>query len=815
LQNWTLVMLVSALLASALAAADVPRPVIELRCSGNVKNSGSRGGEGRLIEYAPHQGAVFGPGIRGMGIDFTASSRGGGSDRTKAGGGIVLHGQGLGQLGRITLSVWFKPIGYNGPARLLWLGPCWDLYVGGDRVGFKIRHNGKDMHPRLDRKTPTAVDGKWNFIAVALDRATGKGACYHALEGGELRLVTSWNDVPAFDEGEADLEIGNLDGIRPFRGYLDSVRIFDRVLSEDEIRQVIQMDRRPDKSLKDYVRNIPQRPPIFEFGDVCLSSRSKRKNSIDTINAFRPNRLLWCYTADKEFTEACRQAGIQTFQGAINSIPGKPFSKEACRAAQVMDFDGKPVVAPWMVAFNRKNPWYWGCNNRPPFMELSVARAKKCIDTGADMIQFDDWYLVVSAAGWSASCFCPECMAAFPKDLKEHVPAEDLAKLGIDNLETFNYRQYLIDKHGITNAEDYKAKKRSLPTTKYFEAFQRRSVRAFFTELRRRINADAGRCVPLSLNSSFYHPSQRHNFMPDLVDFLQGETWHMALVDLAVAAKAGEGLGKWQVFVPKPLDTDVMRMAVAASYAMGQLMLVPWDMYMGSDETGIRPRYYGTVEEYGDLYGFIRNNPRLFNGYESPGMAGLIVDLDRYNKTQTRAAMQRLFDAQVPFAMVPVGHTFYDAPLQAERLKSFHTLITLASQEDLASEDRAALATVADDVPVLRDDQVTRDDLEAMAPFEVWGPKGIYLIPRIKRSADDRTLICHVLNRTGLGGKDGLKSVSFLIRRKAFLGDKLKSARWHTPGSESMDLQVETFPEGLQVIPPRLPIWAIAELTFE
>ncbi|NOZ22762.1 MAG: LamG domain-containing protein [Planctomycetes bacterium] len=796
-------------------AAELPSPIIELRLGTTLKNTGTRGGQGKLIKYVPHEGATFGPGIRGMGMDFTASSRGGGSDNTKAGSGIVLDGNGLGRLDQITLSVWFKPIGRNGPARLLWLGPCWDLYVAGNRVGFKIRHKGRDVHPHIQAKDPSAIEGKWNFIAVTLDRNTGRGACYHALKDGDLRLVTSWENVPAFDNGEANLEIGNLGGIRPFKGYLDSVRIFDRVLSMEEIRKVIQSDRRPEPGLKDYVRNVPQRSGLFEFGDVCLSSRSKHKNSIETIRAFRPNRLLWCYTADKAFTEACRQAGIQTFQCAINSIPGKPFSKEMRGAAQVLDFDGKPVVAPWMVAFNKKNPWYWGCNNRPPFMDISVARAKKCIDAGADMIQFDDWYLVVSAAGWSASCFCPECMAAFPKDLKEHVPAEELAKLGIDHLETFNYRQYLVEKHGIRNAEEYKAKKRSLPTTKYFEAFQRRSVRAFFKELRKRINAYAGRVVPMSLNSSFAYPDQRHNFMPDLVDFLQGETWHMGLIDLAIAAKAGEGLGKWQVFVPKPLDVNEMRMAVAAAYALGQIMLVPWDMYMGSDETGVRPRYYGTVEEYGNLYHFVRDNPQLFNGCESPAMVGLIVNLDHYDKNRVADVCQRLLDAQVPFAFVPVGHAFYDASLTPERLRPFRMIITLNPKEQFEADDWTALEAVADDVPVLRDDQATPKDLESLSPFEVWGPKGVYIVPRVKRDAAHRTLICHVLNRTGIGGAEGLRSVSFLVRRKAFLGKALKSVRWHTPNRAAMDLEYEAFPNGIQVIMPRLPIWGIAELTFE
>ena len=799
-----------AVLAAAISATpDRPTPLVELLFSNSLRNTGTLAGEGQFVECAPDEGPVFGPGVRGLGVSFAASSRGVSRAHTEAGGAVTLDAPSLGELEQMTLALWFKPICTNAPARLLYYAPCWDLFVAHDQVGFKVRHNGKDHHGHTERGTPSAVQDAWNFIAVTFDRRTGKGRCYHALLGRDVRVAGQYR-LPPFGRAEYHLEIGNLAGIRPFKGYIDSVRIFDRALSHDQINALCLSEVRM-QSLKDYVQNVPPRPAIFEYGDVCLSSRSQRPNSIETIEAFRASRLMWCYSANADFIKQCKDAGIETFQGAINSIPGTDET-----AAHALDFDGNPVVAPWMVAFNRKKPWYWGCNNRPRFMARSLARTEQALAAKADWIQFDDWAMVVSAAGWDGACFCDECLAAFRQYLKDRLPAERIAELGIHDVDALDYRAYLSTGHEVTDAKSYKDRRRSIPTTSHFEDFQRRSVRQFFVELRKAIDEQAGRTVPLSINSTFFRPDQRSNYIADIVDFLQGETWHMSLVDLAVPSKVAEGLGKWQVFVPKPRDVRVARMAIAASYALGQLMLVPWDMYMGSDATGIRPRYYGTVEQYGDLFHFVRDNPQLFSGYEATPMVGLLVDLDRYDKHRTEQTCQRLLAAQVPFAIVPLGHSYFECTLDAERLRGFHTLIITGDFSQYADRDRQAIEHASGDVAILSDRDATVQHLESISPFEIWGPSdGIHILSRAKRDAERRKLVCHVLNRVDMADAQALKWVSFVIRKSALLGSEIAAIRWYTPGKAAQALECEALTDGVRVIIPQLPIWGIAEVTLK
>jgi len=796
-------------------AERTPRPLIELLLANDLMNTGSLGGEARLVEYAAGQGPRFGPGRVGMGLDLTASSRGGGSDRSKAGGAALVDAPAVGQLQCFTVSVWFLPIGPNSPARLLYYGPSWDLFVAGNAIGFKTRHDRQDRPHLTPKDRSPVVEGVWNFVAITFDGRTGQACCYHALEDAPPQLICTWSNVPKPDRGTAVLEVGNLGGIRPFRGWIDNVRVFDRALAAEQIKELVARDCPPRPSLPERARSLPPRTPLFDHSDVCLSSRSKRPNSIETIRAFRASRLMWCYSADAEFIQQCKQAGTKTFQSAINSLPGHDNVLAHC-----LDLEGRPMVAPWMVAFNREKPVYWGCNNRPKFLETSVQRATRALEAGADWIQFDDWALIVSAGAWGGACFCDDCMAAFREYLATHLTEQDRARLELDDLATFDYRRHLAERHGIRDAKAYKTQRRSLPLAPYFEDFQRRSVRKFFTELRRRLDDAAGRRVPLSINSSFFHPAQRDNFIVDLVDFLQGETWHFDLAGLTMACKTAEGLGQWQVFVPKPRDVREMRMGIAAVYAMGQIMLVPWDMYMGSDASGIKPRYYGTVEEYGDLYHFIRDHADLCDGCVNPAVVGVVVDLDHFDRGRVTRLCERLLAAQTPFTFLPVGRSYYPCHLKRERLNTLDMVVVAANRDALPEEDRAVLQSAAGEAVVLADSDLSDTLLRRYSLFEVWGPKHIYVIPRVKPDAATRTLVCHVLNRVPMHqGEERqatheLKWVSFLLKRRAFLGGPPTGARWHMPGAKSIDLELEPLADGTRVILPRLPLWGVVELTF-
>jgi hypothetical protein len=61
-----------------------------------------------------------------------------------------------------------------------------------------------------------------------------------------------------------------------------------------------------------------------------------------------------------------------------------------------------------------------------------------------------------------------------------------------------------------------------------------------------------------------------------------------------------------------PTEVALTRRAIAMCYASGGHLIVPWDVYTGSNS----PRYYGKPEQYADLYKFVRDHSQLIDGHE-------------------------------------------------------------------------------------------------------------------------------------------------------------------------------------------------------
>jgi hypothetical protein len=68
------------------------------------------------------------------------------------------------------------------------------------------------------------------------------------------------------------------------------------------------------------------------------------------------------------------------------------------------------------------------------------------------------------------------------------------------------------------------------------------------------------------------------------------------------------------------------RRTIATAYACGGLCMVPWDVYMPKDA----PRYFGTPEQYADLFGFIRASAKYLDGYEDAAAIGKGINETRY-----------------------------------------------------------------------------------------------------------------------------------------------------------------------------------------
>lgn len=798
----TAVLVCASLLTHAGA---LPTPLLELRFEGDARNAGALGGEGELVEYAPGEGPVFDHGIRGTAISFARASRSGGTSLTEQAGGAVVFGdEALAGLRQCTLSAWIFPLDTTGPARIIYTPREWDLMTSNLRVTLKYQVEGKDHFLHAPRDSAPMVAEQWNFIAVTVDFEAQQAAMYVAPLGAELALAGRWDDLPEMDRGDGVLQIGNLGGIRPLKGLVDNVRVFDAALSESEVRALHEADLPQKRTLQGYPRtDVGTIMTEFSNSDVFFSTRWGRDNAVENIRAFGANRVVWVYTSDANFVASVRETGA-TVQGAINSVP-----RMEDLSGYAVDLDGTILIAPWMAGWGAK----WGCNNQPAFREAVLKNARGALDAGVDWLQYDDGALNVSAHSWGGGCMCDPCMEAFREYLRG-VPEETLREAGIEDPEGFDYREFLAERHDIRDAAAYKAGRGRLPTTPLFEDYLRRSVLAYFADLRRELDAHAGRRVPLSVNMNLRHPTQRHAYLLGAVDFLIGETWSLAPADLALSARAGQALGRRQITSPYPHNINDTRLALATTYALGEFFLVPWDVWMGPDAP---ERYFGTVEQYGDMYDFVRGNPELFDSFEAPARVAVIVNTESGDAARARQAVERLLAARVPFALELSGRRYFEARLDADRLAGYDLLMAACDLEGLPEEDRAALEAARRETPLLPDDRAADRLLARFAPVDVWGPETLHVFPRVAADPASRTLVCHVLNYTQAGEERAvlpLRFISLGLRETAMLGPAVLRATWHEPGREPVEMMVDELAEGVRLIVPQVREWGIARVEF-
>ncbi len=362
---------------------------------------------------------------------------------------------------------------------------------------------------------------------------------------------------------------------------------------------------------------LPEIPPASA---VCFSSRwfhpVNRDDHHDTFKAaevFHATDFVWTYSIDSNFVGRLRQMGNRVFLAVNSMVPDPPDFRRRLRG-RIVDLENRPVTAPWMRSW--ADP-AWGCANSPEYREGFIGYAVRSIEAGATALQMDDPRMNMAAVSWGA-CFCRHCMEGFRVFLKQRVSKATAAEWGIGDLDTFDYRQYLIERKAPVG--DAFAKYDGGQLKKWFTEFQTESVGRFFSYVRAEIDRRVGRHIVFSSNN--YRGSWE--FPYDLFELGMSELPQREATPLTLYERYREAAArrKHQMFTLVPQAADgsevpITRRVIAACYALGGHLIVPWDVYTGHQ----KPRYYGKPEDYADLYHFVRDFAQWFDGYEEAAFA--------------------------------------------------------------------------------------------------------------------------------------------------------------------------------------------------
>jgi hypothetical protein len=522
---------------------------------------------------------------------------------------------------------------------------------------------------------------------------------------------------------------------------------------------------------------------------VIFSTRQKRPEAIEAARAFGATRSEWTYAQQPDFVAELRKV-TPWFGGTINANVKLPDG-----TGLALGFDDEVLVAPWMKAWG--SPWV--TTTHPITQRALAAQVERFIALGARSIQVDDPRLQVFAAERLGGDFNPATLAGFPAWLKSSADPQRVAAAGLAGFSG-NYRDFLRERHGVRDSADYRKRFRSFPSTPLWLDYLRSTVTDHFGRLRQQAAAAAGRPVPLSMNlgdevmpletSAFY-------FLTAAADYALAETrtdnWPR-MVSQAATLRA-LGVGWAPSLMPRELADN--RLAIASLYALGGTAVVPWDTYAGNDAKGLPKRYYGTPQEYGDLYRFVRSHAAQLDGFEPAAVVGIVVPVDRAEEKPLLALVRRLAGQSIPFVYVPVGGQARHVADPA-RLRHLKLLVSTHADADLPAGVVAALDQSG--VPRRTAAALTGADLAPLRPFVLApGAEALRLLPRAD-PARPGALMLHVVDtRRGAPGADDESCRTRLgIRKDALDAGGVASATWNRLGG-TRPVQVDSNPSSAHV----------------
>ncbi len=511
----------------------------------------------------------------------------------------------------------------------------------------------------------------------------------------------------------------------------------------------------------------------------------------------------------------------------------------------VRDLNNQPAVTWWAHTY-KGHPSYHFCTNAPGYRHYLMYQLRRVMEAGTDWLMIDSAIPTIGALNARyGGCFCEHCRVGFRDYLKARLCAADLDMYQIEDLDRFDYREFLLS-HGLTD-ERYRAEILAFPPViplakEYFD-YQWQEVNALFRKFKRRAQA-YGENVPMSSNSPFYwaefmYAVDAHDFYTNEMEYKAPEEevlptepiYTFKLADALDRLVAITGVPR--AFEPCRLKDRPghIRLWIAQAYAHGHVFMAPdkmWTLrFVGEPDRW----YHSKPGDYEDLYHFVRDYPELFDDYESIANVALIFSNnavrqylgDRLSgghlggqnrsapKTELFDACSALSAANVPFRIIIAGDDWIGDRLLKADLSPYRAVLRFepshlnADQETKLASAGGRLLTWTEIDDVLN--KSGRD-------IHVTGAENLSVLPRCQPGNPPAPAVCHLLNSNYDPQTDEyleLKEVKLTIA-DSILGRSFSRATLYAPGHAPIALDCRSEGGASAVILDRLEMWAILKL---
>ncbi len=508
------------------------------------------------------------------------------------------------------------------------------------------------------------------------------------------------------------------------------------------------------------------------------------------------------------------------FAGMIDFDPS--FEDAICRS-----LEGEPILVPWLWDHKHKgHPAYWFCTNSPGYRDYLKHQIKNALTADVEGLHIDDYGGTVGTRWAGGGCFCRHCVAAFRDHLKQNVPREKLAELGIASLDDFDYGQFLRDR-GVT-ADQYKREAawypEKLPLSHEYENFQNRRSTEWVAEYRRWAEEQAGHPLALCVNSGVSGADDL--LIAPVVTFFSGEVeheaesgqvspkpvWSFKLGDAVGRPVACTGAGWDWAFVKEHNKPGLVRTWIAQAYAFGHQFMPPVHQWCYTQEKGTH-WYDAPPEELAYVCRFVRENARLFDGYDAVARVGLLYSNAAFRRWQRQAAdaCAELVLMNVPFRLVLAGDDQMDERLEPGELEDLEALVV--TEPLYLDEAQQAVLDGAKGMTVQwKEGERTSDSLPHCVTVE--GALNVTVVPRAKPGDAGAPFVCHLVNRNYVLESDSMAAQRdfAVVLSDSLFGARIAGATLYAPRKEPVSLKVEQVAGGTRIAVPELDLWAVLEL---
>jgi hypothetical protein len=542
---------------------------------------------------------------------------------------------------------------------------------------------------------------------------------------------------------------------------------------------------------------------------VMFSTRFERPEARSIAAEFGATHFTWLYPKTRDYVAGLRAQGLSVGT-TLNA--NQPVRDEGL----ARDFEGKPLVAPWMQSWGAR----WVSISSPATRSALFEAAQRHISWGADAIQFDDPALATAAFGWGGD-FSDAAVKNFDIWLASPA-AESFAGLPAEARSGhFDYRIWLASR-GIETTSAYLAQRNRLPLNAAWERFHLEEVRTFFATLRSSLHAGPTG-VALNLNLTNPRPDARTFQLVDLADGVMSETSADDLANAALGAATVQSTGATYLPSLQPHELVATRRQIAGFYALGALPLVPWDVYMpdliSTDKQRTpQPRYFGTAAQYSDLYRFVRSQPTLFDAHQPLASVLLICQVEHFKAAEVLNIVRQLQARQIPFAMMIARSSYPTRALDAERISQAPAVIFASAFSGLDAASEAALK--AAERKRIKSEEIDAQSAR-LAPLSVQASTPLLIVPRVD-PAHPQELIVHLVrngddmkdrSNGNPGGESGNEANSATVRLNPALVpfQRIASVESFTPG---MPVQTITT-KGLAFSTPLQGEWVVLRIHLQ